>query len=57
MKFAVEKDLLQDILNYLVEKPYKETSVLIALIQTETKQIDESTLQYITQEESKTEEK
>jgi hypothetical protein len=36
-KAIIAVALLQEVLNYLAEKPYKETSVLIARIQTTVK--------------------
>jgi hypothetical protein len=42
MKHAVSTKILQDILNYLANRPYGEVSALIEALQSDAKAIDEA---------------
>lgn len=41
MRFSVDQEILQAVLNFLVEQPYKQTSVIIAKLQADAKPVKE----------------
>lgn len=45
MRFTIDKTLLEQMLNYLVTKPYNEVAQLIATVQQDVKPVEDATSQ------------